>query len=603
MTQGWKKFIPILNWLPKYNQNDLKGDLSAGLTVGVMLIPQGMAYAMLAGLPPIYGLYASTIPLIIYAIFGTSRQLAVGPVAMVALLIATGVGHLAAPGTDQFVSLAIVLALMVGLLQLTLGIFRLGFLVNFLSHPVISGFTSAAALIIGLSQLKHLLGVDIPRSNFIHEIMINAFSNLGQVHLPTLIIGLLGIGVILIIKKVNRSIPGPLVAVVLGILSVFLLNLHSQGVKIVQEVPEGLPGFSFPIPDGESLNSLLPIALTIALVGFMESIAVAKAIQAKHKNYEVDANQELIGLGLANIGGALFKAFPTTGGFSRTAVNDQAGARTGMASIISAVLIGLTLLFLTPLFFYLPKAILASVIMVAVFGLIDFKEAKHLWKTDRSDFFMLLATFVATLSLGIEQGIGIGVILSLAMVIYRNAYPHIALLGKVPESHYHRNINRFPNVKQRGDILIIRFDAPLFFANSSYFKDKLARMVEAKDKQLGLIILNAEAINSMDSSAVHMLHDVMQEYHLQGIDFYIAAPTGPVRDVLFKSGLIKQIGKDGIFMDVNDAIDSFDSARHNVKLRDKRGDKRKENSDLKKHALQTNVQIGGVKRRSFEKDN
>ncbi len=463
------KYFPVSEWLPDYKKTDLKGDLSAGLTVGVMLIPQGMAYSMLAGLPPIYGLYAATIPLILYAMFGTSRQLAVGPVAMVALLIATGVSELAVAGSQEYIVYAITLALMVGMIQLTMGVFRLGFLVNFLSHPVISGFTSAAALIIGLSQLKHLLGVEIPRSHFIHEIINNAFMQSDKIHIPTLVLGLSGIILILGLKKIKKSIPGSLFAVIFGIIAVSLFNLDSSGVAIVREVPEGFPSPSIPAYSIMSMKELLPIALTISLVGFMESIAVAKAIQSKHKNYEVDSNQELIGLGLANIGGAFFQSFPVTGGFSRTAVNDQAGARTGLASIISASLIILTLLFLTPLFYYLPKAILASVIMVAVVGLIDIKEAKHLWKTDRRDFTMMTVAFIATLTLGIEQGIALGVILSLAFIIYKSAYPHIAQLGMIKGTGEYMNIARFQDAIQREDVLIVRYDAQLFFANTAFF--------------------------------------------------------------------------------------------------------------------------------------
>lgn len=563
---SFKKYVPLLGWIKDYSKGDLKGDISAGLTVGVMLIPQGMAYAMLAGLPPIYGLYASTIPLILYAIFGTSRQLAVGPVAMVGLLIATGVGHLEDPGSEQFILLAILLALMVGVMQFLLGAFRLGFLVNFLSHPVISGFTSAAALIIGLSQLKHLLGFDIPRSNFVHEIIVGAIRGLDQIHVPTLMLGIAGISIILLIKKLNKSIPGPLVAVILGILAVSLFGLHEGGMKIVREVPEGLPGFSVPIMDMAYLESLFPIALTIALVGFMESIAVAKAIQAKHKNYEIDPDQELIGLGLANIGGAFFSAFPTTGGFSRTAVNDQAGARTGMASVISALLIVLTLLFLTPLFYYLPKAILASVIMVAVFGLIDYKEASYLWRTDKRDFLMLIVTFVATLALGIEQGIGIGVILSLAMVIYRSAYPHMAVLGKMPGTPVYRNVTRFREAEERDDVLIIRFDAQLFFANTGYLKDKLWQLL-GSNEAVKLFILNAEAINSIDSSAVHVLDDMVNELRCRGIDFYMSGVKGPVRDVLHRCGLMERIGRDHFFLYVDEAVAHFDALRNEQEVR------------------------------------
>ncbi len=553
------KYFPISDWLPNYKKTDLKGDLSAGLTVGVMLIPQGMAYSMLAGLPPIYGLYASAIPLILYAILGTSRQLAVGPVAMVALLIATGVSELAEPGSAAYIQYAILLAMMVGVIQFAMGVSRLGFLVNFLSHPVISGFTSAAALIIGLSQLKHLLGIDIPRSHFIHEILNNAFIQAGDIHIPTLILGLAGIALILGLKKTKKSIPGSLVAVIFGIIAVSVLNLDASGMAIVKDVPGGFPSPSVPVFSLTILTDLLPMALTISLIGFMESIAVAKAIQAKHKNYEVDSNQELIGLGIANIGGAFFQSFPVTGGFSRTAVNDQAGARTGMASMISAFLIILTLLFLTPLFYYLPKAILASVIMVAVVGLIDIKEAKHLWKTDKRDFIMLLVAFIGTLTLGIEQGIALGVILSLAFIIYKSAYPHIARLGKIRGTGEYMNVARFPEAIQRDEILIVRYDAQLFFANTAFFRDQMMRFEKGKGDKLKLIILVGNAINSLDSTAVHVIHDMVEDYKKRGIIFSLSGLTGPVRDILNKSGLMEAIGRDHFFLRIEDAINAFDN--------------------------------------------
>lgn len=550
-----KTFIPILDWLSKYSISDAKGDLSAGLTVGVMLIPQGMAYAMIAGLPPIYGLYASTIPIIIYSIFGTSRQLAVGPVAMVSLLTAASVGILADGGTELYIQLAITLAFMVGVIQFALGVAKLGFLVNFLSHPVISGFTSAAALIIGLSQLKHLLGVDIPRSHHVHEIILNAIKQADSIHWITLGIGIGGIILIKGVKKINKAIPGPLLAVLFGILAVYFAGLHEQGVKIVGEVPSGLPSFSLPSFDMGMLQSLLPAALAISLVSFMESIAVAKAIQAKHKDYKVVPNQELIALGSANIGGAFFQSFPVTGGFSRTAVNDQAGARTGMAGIFAAILIILTLLFFTEYFFYLPQAILASVIMVAVFGLIDIAEAKHLWQANKTDFAMLLITFLATLTLGIELGIGTGVLLSLAAIIYKTSKPHVAVLGNVPNTSVYRNIDRYTDVIEREDTLIIRFDAQLYFANSNYFKETIERLVEEKGSNLKHIIISAESINSLDSSALHAIEDVIEEQNDAGRQIYFAGVKGPVRDAMKLGHLEKKITSDNFFLDVKHAVD------------------------------------------------
>lgn len=552
------KYIPIIETLKNYKSDWIKGDLSAGLTVGVMLIPQGMAYAMIAGLPPIYGLYASTIPLIIYAILGTSRQLAVGPVAMVSLLTAAGIGAIAEGGTEMYISLAIALAFFVGAIQFLLGAFRLGFLVNFLSHPVISGFTSAAALIIGLSQLKHLLGIDLARSHHVHEIIIEALKRIVEINWLAFAIGLGGIFLIVVVRKINKSIPGPLLAVVFGILIVQFFGLGEQGVKIVGNVPEGLPSFALPNISLSTTSTLITTALAISLVSFMESIAVAKAIQSKHKTYKVIPDQELVALGLANIGGSLFQSYPVTGGFSRTAINDQAGANTGLSSIISAVLIILTLLFLTPLFYHLPNAILASVIMVAVFGLIDIKEAIHLWQANRSDFWMLVVTFMATLALGIEQGIGIGVLLSLAIIIFRSSRPHFAQLGKVPGTHFYRNVDRFDHVEERNDLLIVRFDASLYFANTNYFADNLEAMIEKKGKTLKVLIINTESISNIDSSAVHMIKDLLTDMKRRGIEVFFTGLKGPVRDILYRAHLIEAIGEENFFMSVQEAVDNYD---------------------------------------------
>lgn len=558
MNSSLKKWLPIMDWLPNYNRGNLKGDLGAGLTVGVMLIPQGMAYSMLAGLPPIYGLYASIIPLLVYAIFGTSRQLAVGPVAMVALLVAAGVGELAEGGSGEFISLAIVLALMVGVIQLAMGLFRLGFLVNFLSHPVIAGFTSAAALIIGFSQLKHLMGVDIPRSKHVHEIIINAAENIGLTNIPTLLIGVGGILLLLAVKRFKVPVPGPLLLVGLSVLVVWVFGLDAQGVKIVGTVPEGLPAFGVPKFSMDNFQALLPIALTISFVSYMESIAVAKAIQSKHKNYKVVPNQELVGLGLANIAGSFFQAFPTTGGFSRTAVNDQAGAKTGLAAIFSAALIALTLLFLTPLFYFLPKAVLASVIMVAVFGLIDIKEAKFLWKADRSDFWMMMATFVGTLFLGIEEGIAIGAILSLVIVIYQTSRPDVIKLGKVPGASYYKNTSRFRQLEERDDLLILRLDARLYYANVDHFLQTIKAQIDEHQGELKALILDADSINGIDSSGIHAFKDLIDDCKARKLPLLMTSVKGVVRDAFERTGIHDKLGREHFFMRVQNAVDFID---------------------------------------------
>lgn len=496
-----KRFFPFLDWITNYKKGNLSGDLIAGLTVGVMLIPQGMAYSMLADLPPIYGLYACTIPLFIYALMGTSRQLAVGPVAMVALLISQGVGQLAEARTEDFIALAILLALMVGVIQFAMGVFRLGFLVNFLSHPVIAGFTSAAALIIGFSQLKHLLGLDISRGK-VHETLMSVGENFTDINVAAFVLGVIAIITLIGLKKVNKKIPGPLIVVLFGMGAVYFMQLD---IKIVKDVPSGLPSFATPVWSWDKMEALLPVALTISLVGFMESIAVAKAIQKKHKNYKIDNNQELIGLGLANILGSFFKSFPVTGGFSRTAVNDQSGAKTGLASIISALLIVLTLLFLTPYFYYLPKTILSAIIMVAVFGLIDIKEAKHLWKTDRIDFALFMITAVSTLVLEIEQGIMVGAGASMLVVLFKISYPTVELKKTaLGEKNY----------------LIALPEARIYFANCEYIKNKVLKGAK-QYSDLDEVVLDASAINSFDSSAVHMLHELKDELAEMNLSFEI----------------------------------------------------------------------------------
>ena len=370
-----KKYVPILQWLPNYRRADLKGDIYAGITVGIMLVPQGMAYAMIAGMPPIYGLYAAFIPQVIYALFGSSRQLSVAPSAMVSLLIYAGISSMATPGSEHFVSLAIVLALMVGVLQLLFGLARLGFLVNFLPGPVITGYTAAAAIIIALSQLRHLLGVDMPSSNLLHVIIKNTLAHLGEIQWFTVLLGVSAIVLMTGIKRINKSLPGPIIIVVLGILAVYLFRLNDHGIQILGGIPQGIPMPALPTVTISLVRQLLPLALIISLVGFMESISVAKAIQAKRRNYAIVANNELTALGFANIVGSFFQAFPVSGGLGRSAVNEQAGANTNLSSVFSAILMGITLAFLTPLFYFLPKVVLAAIIIVAVASLINIREA------------------------------------------------------------------------------------------------------------------------------------------------------------------------------------------------------------------------------------
>lgn len=551
------KFIPILSTLQNYDNDKFKGDLNAGITVAIMLVPQGMAYAVLAGMPPVYGLYASLVPLFIYAILGTSRQLAVGPVAMVSLLVIAGVGEIAEVGSDRFIHLAIMTALGVGMFQLLMGLFRMGFLVNFLSHPVLSGFTSAAAIIIGASQIGNLLGLDLQRTNQVHEILIAAVQQITEIDPATTLIGIGSILTIMTLRRWKRTFPSALFVVIVGTVTVAIFNLHTQGVDIVGEIPRGLPSLETPGFELSDFRALFPIILVISLVSYMESIAVAKAI-ANKRGYKIDANQELIALGSANLGGAFFQSFPTTGGFSRSAVNDQSGAVTTMASIFTVLIIGLTVLFLTPLFYYLPGAVLAAIIMVAVAGLFDADEMKRLWKTDRKDFGMLIATFFATLLLGIEEGIAIGVLISLVVVIYSSTKPHNAELGQLGTTGTYRNVDRYLDARIQPEILIYRFDSPLYFANVEHFKESLFEKIDKRgEEELELIILDASAIHFVDSTGIHSFEELLKELNRRNLTLYIAAAIGPVRDRLKRCGIQDKIGNSHFFFDVEDAVNFY----------------------------------------------
>ena len=552
-----KKIISILEWLPNYEKSFLKGDLIAGITVGIILIPQGIAYALIAGLPPIYGLYCALVPQVIYAIFGSARQVAIGPVAMDSLIVATGVSTLALAGSESYIEIAILLAFMVGTIQFVLGIFSLGFIVNFLSRPVITGFTSAVALIIGINQFRNLLGVDFVQSDQIHELLEDIWLKISFYNLPTTIIGMIAVAIIFVFRKIDKRIPSALIVVVLGIVIMRFFGKNLTDVSIVKNIPSGLPSFGIPTIELEQIRELFPIALTLVMVGYLETISIGKSQETKQDVYKVRPNQELIALGLSNIFGSFFKAYPTASSFSRSAINQESGAKTGMAAFISVVMVIITLLFLTPLFYYLPKAILAAIIIVAVFALVNIKEAAFLWRANNLDFWLLISTFIATLFFGIEYGITVGVGLSLIVLIFRTSRPYVVELGKVPDANFYRNKERFEEVIIEEDILVFRFDAQLFYANSSYFRDKMDEMADKKGKALKLIVLDSESINRTDSTGVEMLKERIKFYQKKGVLFYFAGAKGPLRDALFKGGLLEIIDVNHFFMRANDAVKFF----------------------------------------------
>jgi len=554
-----KRLFPILSWLPNYKKAFLASDLSAGFTVGIMLIPQSMAYAMIAGLPPIYGLYAALMPQLIYALMGTSPQLNVGPVAMDSLLVAAGLGALSIVGVETYIAMAIVLALFVGCLQIVLGMFKMGFLVNFLSTPVISGFTSAAALIIGCSQLSHLFGIEAGRNSKLHLILIELFSALNPINLYAFGIGAIAILMLLVMRNISKKIPGALVVVVLSILAVMSLKLHMKGVEIVAEIPKGLPAFNLPVIDVVTLKDLFPIAITLALIGFMEAMSIAKSMENKHGN-TLRPNQELIALGTANIVGAFFRSYPSTGSFARTAINDLSGAKTGLANLVSAVLVGLTLLFLTPLFYYLPNAVLAAIIIVAVFGLIDIRYPQQLFKRRKDEFALLITTFLLTLFVGIIEGILFGTLLALLLMVYRTSKPHVAVLGRIKGTSYFRNINRFKEaIELNSSVLVFRFDAQLYFGNKDYFKSELHAAIAAQKTAPTTIIIKSDPINYIDSSAVFMLEKLITDLQQQGIAVLFSEVIGPTRDIIKNSKLIDLIGHENFFVNT---LEAYEFATH-----------------------------------------
>ena len=550
-----QRYFPFLEWIKNYDSDLFKGDLSAGITVAVMLIPQGMAYAMIAGLPPVYGLYAAIFPQMVYAFMGSSRHLAVGPVAMDSLLVATALNTIAVVDASHYISLAIFLALFMGLIQVFLGFLKFGFLVNFLSQPVISGFTSAAAVVIGMTQLKHVIGIDLPSHHLIQKIFHSLWQSNEEIHLFTLLITLGSIALIFAIKYLSHRIPAALIVVVASTLLTAQLSWNEKGLNIVGPIPEGLHSIQLQSISLEEVYQLLPMALTLALIAFLEAISVAKAIEIKEKKETINPNQELIALGTANILGSLFQSYPTTGGFSRTAVNHQSGAKTGIASLISATLVALTLMFFTDWFYHLPKAVLGAIILTAVINLIDLKYPYKLWKTHREEFFVLLFTFAVTLVMGIKEGILLGTLVALSLMIYRSSQPHIAVLGRIKGTSRFRNVLRFSEeIETFPGVLIIRFDGQLFFGNHTYFKKQIAKRLEKEKNKIQFLVIDAGPIHYIDASAYNTLENWVQDLQQKNIKVLWVKAIGPIRDIFYRDGLVKIVDKRNFFSNLDTAI-------------------------------------------------
>ena len=566
------RWLPALTWARSYSKSEVGGDLVAGTIVAIMLVPQAMAYALLAGLPAQVGLYASILPLILYAAFGSSRTLAVGPVAIVSLMVANAVAEQSSGGAMDAVTVGLNLAMLSGLILIALGVARLGFLVNFVSHSVVSGFTSAAALVIGISQLKSLLGFNIPRGNIV-DVLGFAAANLQHTNLVTLLIGVGAIVVLVVWPNVVKRLPprrllsesaytalskaGPLVVVSIGTLIVAVWRLDATAsVAIVGTIPSGLPPIHLTTISVLLWRDLLPAATVIVFVGFMESVAVAKTLASKRRQ-KINANQELVALGAANIGAGITGGYPVTGGFSRSVVNFTAGANTPVASVISATWILLTVLVLTPIFRFLPHAVLAAVIVVAVATLVDVSAVVRTWRYNKADGIALIVTFVAVLVFGVEPGILVGVVVSILLFLFRTSRPHVAVVGRVGETEHFRNIHRHA-VKSDPTILAMRVDESLYFANTRFLEDYLlAAVADAKDIEHVVLIMSA--VNFVDTSALESLELLIDELQDAGVTLHLAEVKGPVMDQFKRSDFLAHIKPGQLFLNTHEALQALAS--------------------------------------------
>ncbi|KAG8390888.1 hypothetical protein BUALT_Bualt01G0130400 [Buddleja alternifolia] len=568
LTEWIQLFLPCYRWISTYKWREyLQPDLMAGITVGVMLVPQSMSYAKLAGLHPIYGLYSGFVPIFVYAIFGSSRQLAIGPVALTSLLVSNVLGSIVDSSEKLYTELAILLALMVGVLECIMGLLRLGWLIRFISHSVISGFTTASAVVIALSQAKYFLGYEIERSSKIIPLVESIIQGADKFSWPPFLLGSFILAILLTMKHLGKTrkhfrflrASGPLTAVILG--TAIVKIYHPSSITLVGEIPQGLPKFSIPKEFGY-VKSLIPTTILITGVAILESVGIAKALAAKN-GYELDSNQELFGLGVANIVGSFFSVYPTTGSFSRSAVNHESGAKTGLSGIVMGIVMGCALQFLTPLFEYIPQCVLAAIVISAVIGLVDYDEATFLWRVDKRDFLLWTITCIFTLFLGIEIGVLVGVGVSLAFVIHESANPHIAILGRLPGTTVYRNIQQYPEAYTYNGIVIVRIDAPIYFANISYIKDRL-REYEIEDdgsvrrgpevKRVHFVIIEMAPTTYIDSSAVQALKDLHQEYKSRNIQIAISNPNRDVLVTLTRSGVVDLIGREWYFVRVHDAV-------------------------------------------------
>jgi sulfate permease, SulP family len=544
----------IIHDLKRYNKQIFYKDLIASITVAVVLIPQSMAYALLAGLPPAYGLYASIIPMVIYPFFGSSRILSVGPVALIAIVTLSAVSPFAIPGTERFVQLVIFTSLLAGLIQILFSVLKLGVLANFISQPVMTGFISASGITIIISQLKYLFAITIPKSDSVFPLLGDFVSHIHETNFVSLGIGIFGISMMLALKRVNRRLPHYLITALFFGFLVYAFNLGQNGVEVVGKIPVGLPGFGWPSINFDDFMSLLPASSIVALICFIGSYSIVQTmeVRAVEGNQYIEPRKELLGLGMAKLVGAFFLAMPSTGSFTRTVINKDAGGKTGISSILTAIIVAITLLFFSSLFYFLPIPVLAAVVITSSFALINTAEAKKLYKLDKKDFWVMVATFALTITLGIVNGVLIGISLSLLTVILRNTNPHFAILGRLPGTQSYRSIVRYPEANQEVDTLIIRYDQNLFYGNILHFTKALKNLVYKQKPKL--LILHLGSVNDIDSTAIESFIYLIKELRTSGVEIKITNLIGPLRDLIMNSGIYEALGEGSIFLNVSDAV-------------------------------------------------
>ncbi|WP_146297767.1 SulP family inorganic anion transporter [Nitratireductor mangrovi] len=562
---GWRRYFPVLDWGRDYDREALGDDVVAAVIVTIMLIPQSLAYALLAGLPPEMGLYASILPLVAYAVFGTSRALAVGPVAVVSLMTATAIGRIAEQGSADYATAAILLAFMSGLLLLAMGLLRLGFLANLLSHPVVSGFITASGILIAASQLRHVFGVSAGGHN-LPELLTSLVSALPDLHPATAAIGIASAGFLFWVRKGLKPIllrsglgpraadivakTGPVFAVAVTTLVAWLLDLGSAGVALVGSVPQGLPPLTTPVLDPDLWLALAGPAALISIVGFVESVSVAQTLAARKRQHIVP-DQELIGLGAANIAASVSGGYPVTGGFARSVVNFDAGARTPAAGAFAAAGLALATVFLTPLLFYLPQATLAATIIVAVLSLVDLSVLRKSWSYSRADFAAVAVTIAATLLSGVEVGISAGVVLSVLIHLYRTSRPHTAVVGRVPGTEHYRNICRHA-VETSPGILSLRVDESLYFANARFLEDRVYDLV-SRSPEIRHVVLMCPAVNHIDMSALESLEAINRRLADMEVTLHLSEVKGPVMDRLERTDFLDHMSGE-VFLSQHQAI-------------------------------------------------